>query len=71
MYLINRELRQNGVRFGDVIELDAIVRSLHLVPKFPKSSDIPEEWKSENVLELCNSFYVNCFWEKEIYQAVY
>lgn len=43
--------------YGEVIEVDRIVRNCHLVPKFGRVKE--PRWTSENVLELCRAFHPN------------
>ena len=44
---------------ASIIPLYNIVRSVHLFPKFPVP--IPEDWSSTNILDECETFYVNSF----------
>ena len=44
---------------ASIIPLYNIVRSVHLFPKFP--TPLSEEWTSSNVLDNCDTFYVNSF----------
>lgn len=53
---ISRSTRMHR-RFGEVIPLDQIVRSCHLVPQFGRVKD--PQWTWENVAELCEVFWVN------------
>jgi hypothetical protein len=52
-------MTQNGRRSASVIELDNVLGSVHLFPRFGATS--PQEWKDFTVLELCDSFYINPF----------
>ncbi|KAF8835183.1 hypothetical protein BDN67DRAFT_992522 [Paxillus ammoniavirescens] len=64
MYKVTRTIR-NGERIASVIPVSSISRSVHLFPKF--GAVAPREWTSSNVLELCNTFYVNPFTDRHAY----
>jgi hypothetical protein len=70
MYVVERSRRSDGSPLGDVVPLAAIARPIDLVPKFTASFDF-NLINADNVLEEWDKFYVNCFWDKETYQAVY
>jgi hypothetical protein len=69
MYVVNRLKRASGILLGDVIDITTFVRPLHLVPKF--GQEVDPALTQKNALSIAKNFYVNCFWDKEIYQAVY
>ncbi|KZV76152.1 hypothetical protein PENSPDRAFT_598761 [Peniophora sp. CONT] len=52
-------------RTAIVVPLDRIFRSCHLVPEFGKQVD--RRWKSETVLEQCDTFYLNSFIDDHMY----
>ncbi|EPQ49998.1 hypothetical protein GLOTRDRAFT_26531, partial [Gloeophyllum trabeum ATCC 11539] len=56
LYSVSRSTR-NGRPNAQIIPLDDIFRSCHLIPKFGTS--VSPEWSSENVLEKCKTFYLN------------
>lgn len=58
LYKIKRSTRQ-GDRLASVIPLENIDRSVHLIPNF--GAIVPHEWTCDNVLENCDTFYVNSF----------
>lgn len=69
MYRIVRKLSREGERIGGVIRLVDIWRPVQLIPVFGKKC--PENWDCNTAVELASEFYVNSFWDKETYQAVY
>lgn len=51
-----------------IVPLQTLQRSVHLIPKFGPAK--PPEWTSENVMNLCESFYVNSFTDRHTYITV-
>ena len=61
MYRVSRSIK-DGRRSSGVISLDAVVRSIHLFPRFGHVTHVaPREWDSLTVLDNCMSFYINPF----------
>ncbi|KAG2131135.1 hypothetical protein BD769DRAFT_1355430 [Suillus cothurnatus] len=58
MYKITCSVR-SGERLASIIPVSNIVRSIHLIPKFGPVA--PRHWTSNNVLEECDAFFVNCY----------
>jgi hypothetical protein len=56
MYKLNRSM-EGGARVASIIPVSSIRRSIHLFPRFDHV--VPEDWTSDNVLENCNTFYLN------------
>ena len=52
-------------RLCSIVDVRRIVRSVHLVPRC--RGPIPPEWASNNVLELCRSFWVNDLSDRNLY----
>lgn len=70
MFIVRPTFRSDGSRIGDVVELESIVWPLQLIPKFGKAVDA--SITHQNVYSVENmSYFVNSFWDKEVYQAVY
>jgi hypothetical protein len=64
LYRVTR-LTRNGRQHASIIPVSSIVRSVHLFPIFGPRA--PREWNTFTVLELCNSFYINPFSDRENY----
>ncbi|KAG6849114.1 hypothetical protein H0H93_011213, partial [Arthromyces matolae] len=56
----------NGI--CSIVPLSTIRRSVHLYPKFGPVA--PPEWTSNNVLDLCDTFFVNIFTDRHLYRLV-
>jgi hypothetical protein len=68
LYEVSRTKSSSGKRQSAVVPLDTLYRSCHLIPKFGAS--IPPHWKSSNVLEICNTFYLNDMIDLPLYQTL-
>jgi hypothetical protein len=58
MYQVSRSTRSSRRR-ASIIPVSQIERSIHLIPKFGRVMNIT--WSTDNVLELCRTFYVNLY----------
>ncbi|KAH7919379.1 hypothetical protein BV22DRAFT_1023101, partial [Leucogyrophana mollusca] len=56
-------------RQASVVPVASLRRSIHLIPKFGPVA--PREWTSSNVLEQCNTFFVNCFTDRHAYSTIF
>ena len=54
---VTRASRNNGP-LSEIIPLDSIVSSCHLIPRFGTKYH-PAKWNSDSVLEECKSFFLN------------
>lgn len=68
MFVVNRHVRHDGTRVGDIHRLIDICEWVELVPKFGKK--IAPNINSDNSLEILSSYYVNHFSSKETYHAI-
>ncbi|KAI9457974.1 hypothetical protein BJY52DRAFT_1204447 [Lactarius psammicola] len=64
MYRVSR-LVHNGRRRASIIPVDSILSSIHLYPRFGHHT--PREWNTYSVLELCHTFYINPFSDRDTY----
>lgn len=58
----------DGNHFASVIPLEDIRRSVHLFPSFGKK--VPSQWTSANVLDLCDTFFVNSFSDRHAFHTM-
>jgi hypothetical protein len=56
LHSVMRSSRRNHP-YAQIIDVDRIVRNCHLIPKFGRVKDLT--WTSENVVDMCKSFFVN------------
>lgn len=68
MFVVNRHLRHDRSRVGDIYKLTDVCEFVELVPKFGKS--IADDINSNNSLERMSSYYINHFAAKETYHAI-
>ncbi len=66
LYKVSRVLDEDRSRRGIVINLTDIWRAVDVVPAFGRSC--PDNWNTENTVELAREFYINSFYEKSIYK---
>jgi hypothetical protein len=57
LFPVSRTSRNNGP-ISEIIPLDSIVSSCHLIPRFG-TKYLPAKWDSDSVLEECKSFFLN------------
>jgi hypothetical protein len=58
MYKISR-LTKSGERVASIIPVSNITCSIHLMPRF--GAVAPQHWTVNNVLEECDTFFINCY----------
>ena len=64
MYTLKRHV-QGSEHVASIIPVSSIRRSVHLFPKF--GQEVPEDWTPDNVLERCDTFYLNPFVDRHTY----
>jgi hypothetical protein len=69
MFKISASKERDGSRICSIIPLPNIQRSVHLFPKFGPT--VPAEWTSSNVLDRCNTFYVNNLTDRHLFRTLY
>lgn len=72
LYKVSKEEYRRGGNLqplGVVVELTSIARAIHLIPHYGPA--VHKSLNSKNSLDLCQTFWVNSFLDKETYQAVY
>ncbi|KAH7905390.1 hypothetical protein BJ138DRAFT_1138293 [Hygrophoropsis aurantiaca] len=69
MHVLQRALRTNGDRVGDVIPLSQIRSPAHLIPRFGQKANIQLTKETSN--QYSTSFFLNKYWNKEIFYALH
>ncbi len=65
LYKVSR-LTRNGWRKASIIPIDSILSSVHLIPRFATKQNTAD-WNTFSVIELCHTFYVNPFSDRDTY----
>jgi hypothetical protein len=69
MFKISSLKERDGSRICSIVPLGNIQRSVHLIPKFGPT--VPAEWTSSNVLDLCQTFFVNNLTDRHLFRTLY
>jgi hypothetical protein len=70
MHITSWSLNAEGNHCSEVMELAQVARCIQLLPKF--STRIPANMNTDMIMEMDDySYFVNSFFDKENYQAVY
>ena len=68
MYVLKRSQRSNRTIMGDVVPLGHVRTLLDLVPRF--GADAHKQLTKETSLEFCLEFWLNKYFEKELFYAL-
>ncbi|KAH9916112.1 uncharacterized protein BXZ73DRAFT_92536 [Epithele typhae] len=68
MWVVRPEIHNNQ-RAMDIIPLDSIVRSCHLIPYFG-TQRLRRNWKHYNTLHAFNHYYINCYIDYHTYELL-
>ncbi|THV01199.1 hypothetical protein K435DRAFT_655869 [Dendrothele bispora CBS 962.96] len=64
LHRVKRQM-SSGLPAASIIPVEKIRRSAHLLPKW--GGAVPSEWRSETVLDLCDTFWLNPFKDNHSY----
>ena len=67
MHILRRVVR-DGIQVGDIIPLDHIHSPAHLIPRFGKEAN--PHLTCHMSYDLSNKFWLNKYWNKEIFYAL-
>lgn len=65
LHQVSRSTVQRQYR-ASIIPVTQIARATHLIPKFGKKCNV--QWTSSNVLDVCNTFFVNTYMRYEDFE---
>ena len=68
MYVLKHSQQSDGMNMGDVVPLGQIRTLLDLVPRF--GADANKQLTKETSLEFCLEFWLNKYFEKELFYAL-
>ena len=71
MYKIKRSYStEEDLRLAEIVPVERIRYSVQLFPQFGPGA-VSQEWTWDNVLDECESFYVNPFTNDHVYSLFY
>ncbi|KAG1873500.1 hypothetical protein C8R48DRAFT_594056, partial [Suillus tomentosus] len=71
MYQVKKmPLRNTNMAPADIIPISSIRQTCQLIPCFG-AGVVPEEWRTDNVLDSCDRFFLNNWATKYAYQTLY
>jgi hypothetical protein len=65
LFKISKSFLLDDTLLSSVVPLSYIYRSVHLFPKFGPVA--PISWSSSNILDKCDTFYLNPFTDRHLY----
>ena len=68
MHVLHRAKRANGEYFGNIIPLSQLCAPVNLVPRFRKTTN--KHLSSTNSIALLEEFWLNKYWEKDLFYAL-
>ena len=66
LYKVSPQREPDGSQICGIIPVANICRSVHLFPKFGQFA--PQDWTANNVLDICNTFFLNDFTDRHMYR---
>jgi hypothetical protein len=69
MYLLKRRHTADGRPLASVIEMGSVARLVQLIPRLGRK--VHPDLTKDNIMDRCDTFLLNSFTDKEIYQAVW
>jgi hypothetical protein len=71
MYQVKKmPLRNTNMAPADIIPISSIRQTCQLIPCFG-AGVVPEGWRTDNVLDSCDRFFLNNWATKYAYQTLY
>jgi hypothetical protein len=74
LFKVERKFNAEGKRVGEVIDMENVIQSCPLLPRYGKKADdlVPGgDINGDNCLEECNKFWVNGFQDQLAYQTLW
>ena len=71
LWVVKPESTRRGMHHMSIIHIDTIVRSAHLLPRFPSDAPVYREINYSNVLDVYTSFYVNRYIDDHAFEIVF
>ncbi len=68
LYRVTRALDSNKQRMVSIIPVQDIQCSTHLFPQFGRT--VTQSWTSDDVLDKCKNFFINCFQSRYSYYII-
>lgn len=68
LFIVKRARRANNKHIGDILPLQQVRELIDLIPRFGKQAD--RHLTRYNVLEYCSEFWLNKYFDKELFLAL-